>query len=69
VRAVRFVFDDGTEVVARYDERPELQATRINQVVTRSVRVVILETSAPGTSTPRDFTPISELAVIDVPQQ
>jgi hypothetical protein len=63
VRA-RFEFSSGESVEARFADRPELQVTLVNDTLTTYVRVVILETTAPGANDGRDFTPISEIVVM-----
>lgn len=64
VRRVRLEFSDGSVQEIGLREQSALQAVPISPVVTSRMRVVILETSEPGTSLPRDFTPISEIVPI-----
>ena len=69
VRRVRLEFSDGCSIEARFNiEDRRLQNVVFDAVqpaiVTSYLRVVILDTSAPGTNLPRDFTPISEIEVI-----
>jgi hypothetical protein len=58
VLAVRYHFDDGTNVDASFTQSPTLQPTAV-QVTTRSVTVEITKTTP---SQDRDYTAISELA-------
>jgi hypothetical protein len=58
VLAVRYHFDDGTNVDASFTQSPILQPTAV-QVTTRSVTVEITKTTP---SQDRDYTAISELA-------
>ncbi len=60
VTAVRWTFDDGTEVVQDLDEGVRsVQSTAVD-VVTLRVQLEILGTTAPGE---RDFTPISDIEI------
>jgi hypothetical protein len=61
---VRFEFSAGESVEARFADRAESQTTMVNDILTTYVRVVILETTAPGVKDGRDFTPISEIVVM-----
>lgn len=58
VLAVRYHFDDGSVVDARFSESPTLQPTAV-QVTTRAVTVEIARTTR---AQERDYTAISELA-------
>jgi hypothetical protein len=68
IRRVNLVFSDGRSVEAVFDVNDRRMQT-VNlaaiqpTIVTTFVRVVILETTEPGTDLPRDFTPISEIVV------
>ncbi len=60
VTAVRWTFDDGTEIVQDLDENlRSVQSTAVD-VVTLRVQLEILGTTAPGE---RDFTPISDIEI------
>jgi hypothetical protein len=61
---VRLELTDGTTVEGRFAERPELQPVRVPDIVTTSIRISILETTAPGAVDGRDFTPVSEVVVM-----
>ena len=65
VRRARLEFSDGSSVESNFSDAPSLQAILLPQpVVSSSLRVVVLETTAPGAVDGRDFTPISEIVVI-----
>jgi outer membrane protein assembly factor BamB len=66
VRRARFEFSDGSSVEASFDDVADLQSIPIGPLVTSFVRVVILETIAPASDDPLDFTPISEVVVLGV---
>jgi hypothetical protein len=68
IRRVNLVFSDGRSVEAVFDVNDRrMQTVDLSSVqpsiITSFVRVVILETTEPGTDLPRDFTPISEIVV------
>lgn len=69
VRRVRLEFADGSSREATLAERAELQAVPVDDTLTTSVRVVVLETSSPSAVDGRDFTPIGEVVVIGQAQQ
>ncbi|WP_129677984.1 hypothetical protein [Candidatus Chloroploca sp. Khr17] len=69
IRSVRFEFSDSTSVEASYEDRPNLQPISVNNIVTTSVRIVIIETTEPETNAPRDFAAISELVFLGLPQE
>ncbi|MBK6311785.1 MAG: hypothetical protein IPF42_14880 [Candidatus Microthrix sp.] len=46
VNAVEWTFDDGTSVIQRFEQRPEMQFMSVD-AVTSSVRMTILETTRP----------------------
>lgn len=64
VRRVRFEFSDGSSVEARFTDQPVLQSAHIEPVVSRYVRIVIVETIESSMRDKRDFTPISEIVVM-----
>jgi hypothetical protein len=66
ITSVEWTFDDGTSVTQHLDPSTKtLQNTDVNTVTTR-VRLEIRATTPPGT---RDFTPISEINLVGVPDQ
>lgn len=69
VSRVRLEFSDGSSVEAQFADARQLQLIPVNPVVTTSVRIVILETTAPAPNNGRDFTPISEVVVRGEAQQ
>lgn len=69
VLAVRWHFDDGTTRDQRLDETRDMQRIPV-QETTRTVRLEIVEVSAPGTGkAARDTTPISEVSLRAARQQ
>lgn len=64
VQRVELSFSDGSTVSGDLRDAPELQSITFPPVVTASVRVTIIATTAPGSHDGRDFTPISEIVVI-----
>lgn len=62
IQRVRYEFSDGSNVEATFTDTPSMQLVNVQPVVTTSIRIVILQTSEPGTSDPRDFTAISEVS-------
>lgn len=65
---VRFVFSGGEAVEQEYRDAPEFQSLAVNDIVATSIDMIILATTSPGTIDPRDFTPVSEILVIGVPE-
>jgi hypothetical protein len=63
IRAVRYVFDDGTWVRQTFADQPLLQ-TRTVDVTTGSVTIVIVKTTGHGG---RDYTAISEIRAFGAP--
>lgn len=65
VTDVEWLFDDGTTVAQSLLEERSLQTIDIEPVRTRTVRLRIVTVTAPGKGPAgRDFTPISELALV-----
>ena len=69
VRRVRLEFADGSSREATLADQPQLQPVPAGDILTTSVRVVVLETTSPATSDGRDFTPIGEVVVVGQAQQ
>jgi hypothetical protein len=68
VRRVNLIFSDGRSAEAVFDVNDRrMQTVDLGAIqpaiVTSFVRVVILETTEPGTDLPRDFTPVSEIEI------
>jgi S1-C subfamily serine protease len=64
VQRVRFEFSDGSSSEASFADSRDMQSAQVKPAVTTFVRIVILQTTPPGAGDGRDFTPISEVAVI-----
>ncbi len=64
VLAVRWRFDDGTRVDQRLDRTRRMQTMKIRPVRTGSVRLTLVEVSAPAARNGRDYTPISEVTLV-----
>ncbi|MBM9461335.1 hypothetical protein JK386_15645 [Nocardioides sp. zg-536] len=62
ITAVQWEFDDGTRITQQLSPLPNMQTHSIGPVRTRTVRLHLLEVSAPGRGdNGRDFTAISEV--------
>lgn len=67
--AVEWVFDDGTAVPQQLAETRDLQTVEVPGIATKQIRLRMLEVSEPGRGrSARDFTAISDLAVVGVEQ-
>lgn len=65
IRSVQWEFDDGTRVTQDLSELREPQTMEIEPVETRTVRLHLLEVSAPAAGPDgRDFTAISEIRLL-----
>ena len=71
VETVVWVFDDGTKVRQQLDEGRQLQTVDIEDpVTTTKVRLRLVKVTAPGDGTAaRDFTAVSEVSLVGVPQE
>ncbi|MDN4163215.1 zinc ribbon domain-containing protein [Nocardioides abyssi] len=68
VLAVEWVLDDGTAIRQPLDEVRRVQAVDVGSITTRRVRLRLVEVSSPGSGRAgRDYTAISELAVVGLP--
>jgi len=69
VKAVVWVFDDGTKLRQQLREDREVQMTDIDSVETSKVVLRLVRVTRPGTGTAsRDFTAISEVSLVGEPQ-
>lgn len=69
VLSVEWVFDDGTTVAQSLEEVRRLQSIDIDPVTTSSVTLRLITVSSPGTGrSARDYTAISDLALVGVPE-
>ncbi|MFN3372902.1 MAG: NADase-type glycan-binding domain-containing protein [Chloroflexus sp.] len=66
VRRVRLEFSTGEWIEALLDDQAMLQSIPVNNIVTNSIQIVILESLPPAVADGRDFTPISEVEVLGV---
>jgi len=71
VETVLWVFDDGTKVRQQLEQGRELQTVDLDTpVTTTKVRLKLVTVSAPGDGTAaRDFTAVSEVSMVGVPQE
>jgi hypothetical protein len=68
VKAVVWVFDDGTKVRQQLKEDRELQMAPVESVTTGRVVLRLVKVSKPGSGTAaRDFTAISEVSLVGFP--
>ncbi len=64
ITEVEWLFDDGTSVRQSLKRTPDLQTIPVDPVRTRTVRLRLLSVSAPGARNGRNYTPISEVAIV-----
>ncbi|MFL5734515.1 MAG: NADase-type glycan-binding domain-containing protein [Chloroflexia bacterium] len=64
VQRVRLEFSDGTNTELSYADRPELQMSSVPPVITKSIKIRILQTTPPAAIDGRDFAAISEVKVL-----
>lgn len=68
VLAVEWVFDDGTTERQQLTEERALQRVKVEPVVTRTVRLRLLDVTAPGSGPAgRNYTALSEVALLGAP--
>ena len=69
VRTVQWEFDDGTRVTQELTDRRAVQPLAVDPVVTRTVRLHLVEVTPPGNGpNGRDFTAISEVRLLGAPR-
>src|SRR5262249_47535497 len=70
VSKARITFSDGENINITLEDQPTYQTFNLPEPkITTSVRITIEETIEPSSDNPRDYTPISEIALIGEEQQ
>jgi len=64
VTEVEWAFDDGTVVTQSLDQTRRMQAMAIDPVRTTTVKLTLVSVSDPGSRNGRNYTPISDVALI-----
>lgn len=64
VTKVEWIFDDGTTVTQSLDKTRRMQTLAIDPVETTTVKLRLLSVSAPGARDGRNYTPISDIALV-----
>lgn len=68
IASVEWLFDDGTSMIQDLEMRPRMQVVRVDPVTTRTVRLRILGVTPPADGPlGRDYTPISDVALVGAP--
>jgi hypothetical protein len=64
VTEVEWIFDDGSTVTQSLDKTRRMQTLAIDPVETTTVKLRLLSVSAPGARDGRNYTPISDIALV-----